>query len=217
MANRATSGSTVDPRQRDAERTRAELLDIATAEFARNGFSGARVDEIAAQSRTTKRMIYYYFGGKEGLYLAVLERAYSGIREHERRLNLQDMSPTQAIQRLVEFTFDYHDTHRDFVKLVGVENIHDAEHLAKSEVLGAVNTSAVDLVDDLLTAGRASGEFIADVTAIELHTMISALCYFRISNRATIRTIFGYDTADADRAPRQRQLVTDMVISFLTS
>ena len=140
-------------RQRDAERTRAELLDVATAEFARNGYSGARVDEIAARTRTTKRMIYYFFGGKEKLYIAVLERAYEGIREHERRLELTHLSPTEAVRRLIEFTFDYQESHPEFIKLVSIENIHEAEYLVKSDVLVPTNSSAVDLLAAFLDAG----------------------------------------------------------------
>ena len=54
-------------RQRDKERTRADILAVATREFADKGYTGARVDEIAARTSTTKRMIYYYFTGKKQL------------------------------------------------------------------------------------------------------------------------------------------------------
>jgi AcrR family transcriptional regulator len=202
-------------RTRDADRTRAELLDVATEEFARGGYAGARVDEIAARTRTTKRMIYYYFGGKEGLYIAALERAYAGIREHEQRLDVRHLSPTEAVGRLVEFTFDYHVRHPDFIKLVADENLHDAAHLKKSTAVGKASRSIVDLLDGLLAAGRASGEFTADVTAIDLHLMISALCFFRVANRPTVHAVFAYDMGTRSHAARQRRLIADMVICCL--
>ncbi len=202
-------------RARDARRTRAELLDVATEEFARRGYSGARVDDIAARTRTTKRMIYYYFGGKEGLYIAVLERAYTGIREHEQRLDMSHLSPIEGVRRLVELTFDYHERHRDFIKLVADENLHEAEHLAKSKVVSQASRSIVALLEDLLAAGRASGEFTTDVSAIELHVMISALCFFRVANRPTVRAVFGYDMGARSRAARQRRLIADMIVRFL--
>jgi AcrR family transcriptional regulator len=80
-----TSPSAEAPmRRRNPELTREEILDVAVREFSRQGFSGARVDEIAAQTRTTKRMIYYYFGGKEQLYIAALEQAYATDRAAEK-------------------------------------------------------------------------------------------------------------------------------------
>src|ERR1700755_902533 len=90
---RAQAAAAEPPRERrrDRERTRAEILEVATREFAEHGFSGARVDEIAEQTRTTKRMLYYYFESKEGLYVAVLERAYAGIRAAEQEIDVDDL------------------------------------------------------------------------------------------------------------------------------
>ena len=118
-------------RQRDAERTRSEILEVATREFAEHGLAGARVDEIAAQTRTTKRMIYYYFGGKEQLYIEVLEAAYARIRAVEREVDVDHLDPREAIRRLAELTFDHHDSHPEFIRLVSIENIHHAEHMAQ--------------------------------------------------------------------------------------
>src|ERR1041384_3119744 len=119
-------------RTRDADRTPAEILEVATHEFADLGYASARVDEIAAKTRTTKRMIYYYFGGKEGLYLAVLEQAYQHIRALEQKLDVAPLPPVEALRKLAELTFDHHEEHQDFVRLVAIENIHYAQHLIKS-------------------------------------------------------------------------------------
>jgi AcrR family transcriptional regulator len=120
------TAETAKERVRDAERTRAEIMEVATREFARQGYDGARVDEIAAKTRTTKRMIYYYFGGKEGLFLAVLEQAYQHIRSLEQQLDVDHLEPVEALRQLAELTFDHHESHQDFVRLVAIENIHNA-------------------------------------------------------------------------------------------
>jgi AcrR family transcriptional regulator len=204
-------------RQRDPERTRREILDIATAEFARNGYSGARVDDIAAKTRTTKRMIYYYFGGKEQLYIAVLEQAYSVARDAERHLDVDHLDPVSAIRTLAELTFDHHESHPDFISLVAVENIHRGEFIAKSEALGELNTPAVSVLARILERGYASGAFLRHVEAIDVHLMISAFCFFRMSNRYTFGAIFGLDLIDPDRRDHYRKMVGDMVVSYLTT
>src|SRR6476659_11168604 len=120
------------PRKKyDAEKTRGNILTIATHEFARNGYNGARIDAIAAKTSTTKRMIYYYFGGKEQLYIAVLDAAYAAIRSAEGEVDVDGLDPRAAIRRLAELTFDHHESHPDFIRLVSIENIHRAEHIAK--------------------------------------------------------------------------------------
>ena len=120
-------------RKRDPEGTRRDILEVATHEFAAEGFAGARVDKIAEDTATTKRMIYYYFGSKEGLYLAVLEGAYERVRALEGNLNVDDLEPVEALRRLAEFTYDHHTSHESFIRLVQIENVHRAEHLAQSE------------------------------------------------------------------------------------
>ena len=90
------------------------------------------MDEIAARMRTTKRMIYYYFGSKEQLFVAVLERAYAEIREAERRGRRRAPRPRRRDPPLAELTFDHHESHPEFIRLVSIENIHRAEHMAKS-------------------------------------------------------------------------------------
>jgi AcrR family transcriptional regulator len=207
----------VPERQRDAERTQREILDVATSEFADRGFAGARVDEIAARTRTTKRMIYYYFGSKERLFVAVLERAYAGIRAAEQTIEVDHLDPVAAIRRLAELTFDHHESHPDFISLVAIENIHRAEFIAKSEALSELNTPAVSVLARILERGRASGVFVRDVAAIDVHMLISAYCFFRMSNRHTFGAIFGLDMLDSERRDQYRTMVGDMIVSYLTT
>ncbi|HXT94045.1 MAG TPA: TetR/AcrR family transcriptional regulator [Trebonia sp.] len=204
-------------RQRDPERTREEILDVALSEFAKNGYSGARVDEIAARTRTTKRMLYYYFTNKEQLYIAVLERAYATAREAERQVDVDHLDPVAAIRTLAELTFDHHESHQDFISLVSIENIHRGEFIARSPALAELNSPAVDLIARILERGRADAVFLREVTAIDVHMMISAFCFFRVSNRHTFGALFGVDMLDPDRRDGYRQMVGDMVVSYLTA
>ena len=136
-------------RTRDSDRTKADILTVATKEFADRGLSGARVDMIAALMRTSKRMIYYYFGSKEGLYLAVLEKVYSAIRATEASLPLDSLDPEEALRRLVEQTFEHDDANEDFVRLVVLENIHsgqlfDRTEFASEDQLGGPRDDQID-------------------------------------------------------------------------
>ncbi|HEV7977507.1 TetR/AcrR family transcriptional regulator [Amycolatopsis sp.] len=204
-------------RQRDAERTRAEILDVATREFADKGYSGARVDEIAAKTSTTKRMIYYYFGGKEQLYVAALERAYTVIRSIERELDVEHLDPLDAIRQLAELTFDHHETHPDFIRLVSIENIHRAEHIATSSTLSSLANPALDVLARILQRGRAAGQFRDDVDALDVHMMISGFCVFRTANRHTFKAIFDRDMLDPARRAHYRRMLGDLVLEYLTA
>src|SRR4051812_46622655 len=204
-------------RIRDAARTQAEILDVATQEFARAGYDGARVDEIAARTRTTKRMIYYYFGGKEQLFTAVLERAYGVIREAEQELDVEHLDPVAAIRRLAEVTFDHHEQHPDFIRLVSIENIHRAEHMQDAGRFADLNTPALDLIGRILSRGHADGTFTRAADAVDVHMMISAFCVFRVANRHTWSTLFARDPLDPELRERYRRMVGDMVVDYLTS
>jgi AcrR family transcriptional regulator len=202
-------------RRRDAERTRREILETATSEFADRGYAGARVDEIAARMRTTKRMIYYYFGSKEQLFVAVLERAYSAIRQAEQNVDVDHLEPAAAIRRLAELTFDHHESHPDFIRLVSIENIHRAQHIARSDAIAKLGTPAIDLIAQILERGRAEGVFRRDVDAVDLHMLISSFCVFRVANRHTFAALFGRDLTDARLRDRYRTMLGDLVVDYL--
>ena len=200
---------------RDADRTQREILEVATKEFAERGFAGGRVDEIAARTRTTKRMIYYYFGSKERLFVAVLERAYAGIRAAEQTIEVDHLDPVAAIRRLAELTFDHHEAHPAFIRLVSIENIHRAEHMRASRRFADLNTPAIDLIASILERGR--DVFRRDIDAVDVHMMISAFCVFRVANRHTFGAIFDRDLADPALRDRYRQMLGDMVVEYLRS
>ncbi|PVE21193.1 TetR family transcriptional regulator [Microvirga sp. KLBC 81] len=210
-AKRSTSGrGGYDP-----ELTRQNILAIATKEFAEKGYSGARVDEIAAQTNTSKRMIYYYFEDKEGLFVAVLEDAYRRIRQIEATLDLGGLEPEAAIRALVGFTFDYQNSNEDFIRLVMVENIHQGVHLARSRAIQELNVSVINTLRGIYERGVKDGIFRKGIDEIDLHMTISALCFFNVSNRATFSQIFKRDMASADMLAKRRETVIDTVIRYL--
>ena len=190
---------------------------MATREFADQGFAGARVDEIADQTRTTKRMIYYYFASKEQLFVDVLERAYATIRAAEQTIEVDHLEPVAAIRRLAELTFDHHESHPDFSRLVSIENIHRARHISGRPDFAGQNSPAIELIERILVRGRRDGSFTRDIDAVDLHMMISAFCVFRMANRHTFGAIFDRDLADSALRERYRQMLGDMVVGYLSS
>jgi AcrR family transcriptional regulator len=211
---------TAEPRPeplRDAERTRADLIEVATAVFAEQGYSGARVDEIAERTRTTKRMIYYYFGGKEQLYLAVLENAYRGIREAEQRVQVDHVDPVKAIRSVAEMTFDHHIKHQDFIRLVSIENIHRGEFIGRLDSLRTLGQPATSLLDQILRQGREQGVFRDDVDALDVHILISSYCVFQVANKHTFGFLFGVDFTELTQRAHMRRMIGDVVVGWLTS
>ncbi|MFC7737591.1 TetR/AcrR family transcriptional regulator [Roseomonas sp. GCM10028921] len=188
---------------------------MATLAFAEKGLAGARVDEIAARTRTTKRMIYYYFGSKQGLYRAVIERAYAGIRDVERELQLDTLPPAQAMRRLVESTFDYHNNNPAFVRLVAAENIEEARHVRASTAIAQRNAEVIATMRDLLERGEQEGCFRPGVDPLDLHILINGVSFHRVSNRHTLQAIFGRDLGEPAVAQAQRRMLVQAVLAFL--
>ena len=204
-----------EPRSRDADRSQLAILDSARDEFAQRGLAGARIDSIAEAAGVNKRLIYYYFGSKEQLFVAVLERAYAEIREAEQTIDVDHLDPIAAIRRLAELTFDHHEAHPYFTRLVAIENIHRAEHIAGREDFAGQNSPAIELIERILERGYRHAAFRREVDALDLHMMISAFCVFRMANRHTFGAIFGRDPADPALRERYRQMLGDMVVDYL--
>ena len=201
--------------KQDPDAVRANILQVAREAFAQSGFSGARIEDIAARTDTSKRMIYYYFGSKDGLYCAVLEDAYQRMRHAEDALDLEGLAPALALRKLAEFTFDHHRHNTEFIRLVMVENIHGAAHMSRSHQIVAQNSSAIRHLDDIYRRGCDSGLFRGGLTALELHWHISALCYFNVSNRSTFARIFGDELFDEQGQQQLRRHIGDMILGFV--
>lgn len=190
---------------------------MATREFAEKGLAGGRIDVIAETTRTSKRMIYYYFGSKEGLYIAVLEQAYSRIRAIETQLHLEDLEPELALRKLVEFTVDYQLANPDFIRLVMNENIHRGEFLAQSKTIQQLNVPAIKAVSEVYERGVAQGVFRAGVDPVDLHMSISALSFFNVSNHHTFSLIFKRDLESRAAVAARRANIAEMVVRFVNA
>jgi AcrR family transcriptional regulator len=178
---------------RDADLTRKRILAAATAEFARKGLGGARVDEIALRSKSNKRMIYHYFHGKEQLFTAVLEAAYLGIRSAEQKLNLDELEPEDAIATLVRFTWNYYLEHPEFLTLVNSENLHRAKHLKTLDTIRKASGRFVHMVKVILDRGVAKGVFREGIDPVQLNITIAAIGYYYLTNRFTGSIVFERD------------------------
>lgn len=198
---------------RDLDNTKASILQAATEHFTKHGYHGARVDHIAEQTLTTKRMIYYCFGNKDGLFSACLHRELEKIREFENSLNLTDLDPTAAIDTYVRETIRYHEAHVELAKLVRSENLLEATHLDQDEV--AANQVIVDTLSTVLERGRAVGEFVADATGIEVHLTMTSIAVYRITNQHTVQALFGFDTRAEDRLEHDLDEYSAMVLGWL--
>ena len=204
------------PRAHDPDRTRQDILDVATEEFASAGFSGARVDRIAERTRTSKRMIYYYFGSKEGLYLAALEKVYGELRAAEMSLDVTQDSPLDAMRRLIEVTFDYQEAHPEFVRLVNTENVNYGRYIEQSEAIRSLNVSIIDVVASIMQRGQEQGLFRSDLDPVDVHMLISAFCFFRVSNQYTFGIVFRRDLSSPELRQRHRVMISEVVLQWLT-
>lgn len=182
-----------DTKPRDAEATRARILEAARKEFAALGLAGARVDEIAARAAANKRMIYHYFGNKEGLFTAVLEDAWMGIREAEQSLDLEDLPAEHALERLVRFTWDYYLKNPEFIRLVNSENLHEARHLKSSDKVRDASRRLVSQVQEILNRGVAEGVFRSGLDPVQLNITIAGLGYYYLTNRFTGSLLYERD------------------------
>ena len=191
------------PRIRDAEATRARILDAAKKEFAKNGLGGARVDVIAEKAKANKRMIYHYFESKEGLFQTVLEAVYLDIRTAEQKLHLEDLAPKAALEKLVRFTWDYYLKNPEFLTLVNSENLHRAKHLKKSEIVKSSSRKLVNMVGGLLERGVKEGVFREGIDPVQLNITIAAVGYYYLTNRFTGSIIYERDLM-ADEALEKR-------------
>jgi AcrR family transcriptional regulator len=200
-------------RKNDPDQTRRDIIAVATREFATMGLAGGRIDRIAAKTKTSKRMIYYYFGSKEGLYVAVLEEAYRNMRQIEGRLRLDGLGAGDALRELVGFTFDHHVAHPEYVRLIAIENIHEGRHLAKSRTIQELNIPAIDAVRNVLAMGVREGVFRDDVDPVDLHMTISALCFHNVSNRHSFGIIFKRDMVSPAALAARRKVVVETILA----
>lgn len=208
----APEGVAGTPQVRDSAKTLQNILEVASREFESKGFNGARIDAIAEATRTSKRMIYYHFEGKEGLYIAVLEAEYRRIRDIELSMHLEDQDPAQALRDLTGFTHDYHLQNPGFVRLVMVENIHHGAYLARSKVIQSVNNSAIETLSVIYERGVVAGIFRPGIRPIDLHFLITAQSFYNVSNRKTFALVFKQDVDSPQAMAVRRSSIIESVM-----
>jgi AcrR family transcriptional regulator len=199
------------------EANRASIIAAAIDEFAARGFKGASMDAIAARTNTTRALINYYFGSKEKLYIAVLERVYGEIREAEAGLDLDHLAPADAVRRIVEFTYGYYLGHEGFVRLVVAENQARGRHLKKSKAMRTLNRPIIERLSRVIARGQAEGLFRPGIDPVEIHKAIAALGMFNVTNRHTFGAIFQREMGARGDVARRRDMVADMILSYLTN
>lgn len=200
---------------RDPQRTRRRILEAATAEFARHGLGGARVDRIAAAAGANKRMLYYYFGGKDDLFLAVLEEAYRDIRSAEHALDLEHADPRAALRRLVDFSWRYLLQHPQLQSLLASENLDRGRNLGRSQHVRELHSPLVATLRDILQRGERMGLFRSGIDPVQLYISIAGLAYFYLGNNYTLSAIFGRDLKAAKARAERLAHMIELVLAYL--
>lgn len=211
MDSSAASAQQIPAGKRDPAARQRRLLLAARKEFAAKGLEGARVDEIARRASVNKQLVYHYFGNKEGLYLRVLEETYAAMIEAKESLKLGELSPPDAVERLVDFTFDFYVNNRDFVKLLNDENIHEARHIRGSRKINAMYSGLVEMIDDVLRRGERDGSLRAGIDTVQFYITLSGMCYFYITNIHTLSVVFDRDLSSDAALERRRQHIIDTI------
>lgn len=202
-------------RARNSEKTKEDILAAARAEFCEHGLGGARVDSIAERAGANKRLLYHYFGNKEDLYRAVLHDAYAEIRAGERELNLDALSPDEAMDRLVRFTFRHFLANPWFTSLLSTENVQNAAFLKTLPDIPALHSPLVGQIAQILENGRRDGIFRDGIDPIQLYISIAALGYFYVSNMKTLSVIFERDLGATPMVQEREAQAVQMVLRFL--
>ena len=210
-----------EPRRRAVGRppsgTREAIVNAAVQEFAQEGLGGARIERISKRAETSDRMLYYHFESKESLFLAALEKVHDDMIASEGRINLERLDPREGLKRLIAFIWRYFQEHPEFISLVNAENMYAARHVHQSERIRQSAIPQLRIVEDLLGRGVAAGHFRRDVTVMELHLTIVSLCYYYLSNAATMSNFLGFDMKQQEARDAWLTHVTRVVSEFLTA
>ena len=214
MSEQQAPEDLVDPEdgtpQASADMRRA-LLDAGRAEFANHGYDGARLERIVAKVGCAKRMLYYYFGNKKDVYLAVIEQSYADIRESEEQLNLDALPPLEALHALAQKSFEYHEQNQEFTRLVLQENFQGGQMLAEVSSSELLRKAALEPLEKILQRGVAQGVFRSGVSAVDVHYLISALSSFRVDHAATWSSLLQVDLLGDRLREQHRKLLLDQL------
>ncbi len=201
----ARVGAPEPVRRRDAERTRNALMKAALKEFSQHGFAGARMDQIAKTAKCNIRMLYHYFGGKKGLYVAVLEAAYADLRQKESELRIAVDRPLEGMLELMRFTFVYFQNNPQFEGLLRAENMMQGKFVLRSKPVPEGGFSLKQTIGALIASGQAQGLFRDGLDPVHTYVTITALSRFHLANAYSMSATLGVDLRDKRwRAERLR-------------
>ena len=195
-----------------AQATRESILRAATKVFAKHGFAGGRVEQISKAAKSYDRMIYYYFGSKEGLFIAVLEEMYRRFNEAESKLALVGVPPVDALKAVIRFMWLHYQKHPEFITLLNTENLHRGRHISKSLRAREYSSPAVSVLGEVLARGVQQKLFRADVAARDVYLMIASMGYFYLSNRFTLSAFLGEQLETADALAHWETFLIDAVL-----
>ena len=213
---KSAKAKTVKARQRrNADATRTKILQAAISEFGERGFAAASTDDMAERCGVNKRMIYYYYGSKEGLYLAALEAVFENLVAREREIKIEDLDPDAAIEAIINLKIDYYLENPHFVSFLSMENFYKARHLRKSKKLASFRAILTDLITGILKRGQRSGQFRSDVEPVDFYVSMCALCIMYFSNQHTFGVIFEREMMTRANLARRRRTVIDFVLGYL--
>ena len=202
---------------RGVDGTRARILVAATDEFSANGYSGARVDAICRAAKANPRMIYHYFGDKDGLYVAVLGQVLSELRSEELKLDVDHTPPMQGMVELFDFIQAHFGRRPQLINLLTGENLLRAKFLRRSIRTPIVSSPLIDLIARLLHRGQRAGVFRSRIDPLRLYVMMVALSYFHRSNAFTLSVIFRTDISSPEWQRRYRRDGEAMLRRYLSS
>ena len=199
-------------REQAAQTTRDNILKAATKVFARYGYEGGSVEKISKAAKSFDRMIYYYFGSKEGLFIEVLEETYRRMNDAESKLDLDTAKPVEALQAVIRFVVGYYRKNPEFITLLNTENLHKGKHISKSMRAREYSSPAIEVIRRVLESGQTQGLFRKDVSARDVYLLIAATGYFYMSNRHTLSAFLGEDLETADALAHWESFVIDSVL-----
>ena len=201
--------------KRKADKTRSKILEAALTAFSEQGLVAASTDDIAERCGVNKRMIYYYFGNKEGLYLASLESVFENLVSLEKKIDVDHLDPPAAIEAMINTKIDYYLANPQFVSFLTMENFYKARHLRKSKKLDLFKTPLTEVIARVLKRGERTGDFRSDVAPVDFYVSICALCIMYFSNQYTLGAIFGRELTTPANVERRRRSVIDLVLGYL--
>lgn len=206
-----TESSAQDASQEASADMRRALLDAGRTEFANYGYDGARLERIVAKVGCAKRMLYYYFGNKKDVYLAVIEQSYLDIRDSEEQLNLDALPPLHALHALAQKSFEYHEHNQEFTRLVLQENFQGGEMLGQISQTELLRKAALEPIERILQRGVDQGIFKTGISAVDVHYLISALSSFRVDHAATWQSLLKVDLLGESLRQRHLQILCDQL------